>query len=221
MLLTSSRLPLLLTAVAGITMVTVTAWQGYRFWQNETDTSAAASTSVATETSTEVPREPEVNLASLDLFGKPGEVKSQAEPDTENLPETNLKLFLRGVLAASGDFPGSALIEDDKSKTEAYLVGDELPGNATLRSVRPNRVIIERSGKLENLYFPEDEDRTGLSLASNDTAMEQEEPDPIQPRPVNTGQSSSSSAAAANSDERREEIRRRLEQLRERLRNNN
>lgn len=219
MLLTSSRLPLLLATVAGITMITVTAWQGYRFWQNETDTTTATSPSMNDRTAASVPQEPDVNLASLDLFGKPGEMQNQSEPDTENLPETNLRLFLRGVLAASGDFPGSALIEDDKNRTEAYLVGDELPGDATLRSVRANRIIIERSGKLENLYFPEDEDRSGVSLASGQTSREEEEPQP-QVQPANTDQSSSSNTSG-NSEQRREEIRQRLEQLRERLRSNN
>ncbi|MEP1214858.1 MAG: type II secretion system protein N [Marinobacter sp.] len=217
MLLTSSRLPLLLATVAGIAMITVTAWQGYRFWQNETDTTTTTP-AMPTQTTGNVPQEPNINLASLDLFGKPGEVATEAEADTENLPETNLRLFLRGVLAASGDFPGSALIEDDNSKTEAYLVGDELPGNATLRSVRANRVIIERGGKLENLYFPEDEDRSGVSLASTQTSGGQQDPQ-APTRPASTGQSASD--AGDNSEQRREEIRRRLEQLRERLRNNN
>lgn len=214
MLLTSSRLPLILATVAGITMVTVTAWQGYRFWQTETDTTAATAPATNTKATAGMPQEPDINLASLDLFGKAGEIESQADADTENLPETNLRLFLRGVLAASGDFPGSALIEDDKSNTEAYLVGDELPGNATLRSVRANRVIIERGGKLENLYFPADEDRSGVSLTSSQTTTDAEE---TQAGPAGTSQSSSS----GGSEQRREEIRRRLEQLRERLRSNN
>lgn len=220
MLLTSSRLPLILATVAGIAMVTVTAWQGVRFWQDETGTGDAASTSDQTMATTEARQEPEVNLASLELFGVPGAEAPEAEPDTENLPETNLRLFLRGVLAASGDFPGSALIEDDKSNTEAYLVGDELPGDATLRSVRANRVIIERGGKLENLYFPENEDRSGLSMASTETSDQQQEPGGTRIRPVGTEQRSPS-ANTESSEQRREEIRRRLEQLRERLRTNN
>ena len=103
-------------------MITVTAWQGVRFWQAETsagDTTSATGMAIA-ETGTR--KVPEVNLASFALFGEPGKEVPQSEPDTENLPETNLRLFLRGVLAASGDFPGSALVEDDKRNTEAYLV---------------------------------------------------------------------------------------------------
>ena len=220
MLFTSSRLPLILTIVAGIAMITVTAWQGVRFWQNETSAGATTSTADMTMAEADTRKVPEVNLASFALFGEPGKEAPQTEPDTENLPETNLRLFLRGVLAASGDFPGSALIEDDKRNTEAYLVGDELPGNATLRSVRPNRIIIERSGKLENLYFPEDEDRTGLSMASTQTSNEQEEPSGTQIRPTGVDRRSTSTNTDT-SDQRREEIRQRLEQLRERLRTNN
>ena len=220
MLFTSSRLPLILTIVAGIAMITVTAWQGVRFWQNETSAGDTVPSADMTMAETDTRKVPEVNLASFALFGEPGKEAPQTEPDTENLPETNLRLFLRGVLAASGDFPGSALIEDDKRNTEAYLVGDELPGNATLRSVRPNRIIIERGGKLENLYFPEDEDRTGLSMASTQDSSEQEEPSGTQIRPTGVDRRSTSTNTDT-SDQRREEIRQRLEQLRERLRTNN
>ena len=214
MLLNNERFPLILALVAGAAMVALTAWQGYRFWQMESQQGNFDTAQPLVSDPAAGREPPSVNLSSLDLFGAVSGESAPAELDTENLPETNLRLFLRGVLAADGEFPGSALIEDDKSKTEAYLVGDELPGNATLRSVHPNRVIIERSGKLENLYFPESEDRSGMSF----TADQQEEP----AAEAQQAASSSPSRAPATSDEqRREEIRRRLEQLRERLRNNN
>ena len=220
MLFTSSRLPLILAIVAGIAMVTVTAWQGVRFWQNDTDTTSSAVSAAGPDVTAQSQRAPDIRLATLELFGKPGAAATETEPDTENLPETNLQLFLRGVLSASGEFPGSALIEDNKSQTEVYLVGDELPGDARLRKVHANRVIIEREGKLENLYFPEDEDRSGLSMASSDDEEPAAPTGDTEVRPVSTDQSSPP-GTAADSDQRREEIRRRLEQLRERLRNNN
>jgi len=216
MLLNNERFPLILALVAGAAMIALTAWQGYRFWQMESQ-QVSFDTAQPVVSDPAAGREPpRVNLSSLDLFGAASGESAPAEMDTENLPETNLRLFLRGVLAADGEFPGSALIEDDKSKTEVYLVGDELPGNAKLRSVHPNRVIIERSGKLENLYFPESEDRSGMSF----TADQQDEPAAETQQAVSS--SPSRAPANATSDEqRREEIRRRLEQLRERLRNNN
>lgn len=196
-------------------MLGVTAWQGYSFWQTESQQTARKSAETSAEALPPSRQEPTVNLASLDLFGTATRTGSNEPVDTENLPETNLRLFLRGVLAADGEFPGSALIEDEKSKTEAYLVGDELPGNATLRSVHPNRVIIERSGKLENLFFPESEDRSGMSFAASNRENGSPASATTQSAP------SSTSPSASGQDQRREEIRKRLEQLRERLRNNN
>ena len=215
MLLNNERLPGILALLAGAAMVALTTWQGYRFWQMESRQGDYATVQpLVSESAAREP--PGVNLSSLDLFGAASQQSAPTEVDTENLPETNLRLFLRGVLAADGEFPGSALIEDDKSKTEAYLVGDELPGNATLRSVHPKRVIIERSGKLENLYFPESEDRSGMSF----TADQENEP-AASTQPIVSSSPSTTPATATSDEQRREEIRRRLEQLRERHRNNN
>jgi general secretion pathway protein C len=210
------RLPLLAAALAGLAMIGVTTWQGYRFWQAEQPPARAAAPAPGTSPQAEPRRIPRLDWQTVPLFGRQTDAGTQATVATENLPETNLRLSLRGVLAADGDFPGSALIEDDKGKTDVYLVGDELPGGARLRTVFPTRVVIERSGKLENLYFPDTEDRSGLSVATSD------EP----PRPAAQPQPAPSAAPAtvpdSNRDQaRREEIRRRLEQLRERLRNQN
>lgn len=216
--LNNTRLPVLLAAAAVVAMIALTSWQAYRFWQQESQRDSQQQRAAADrEADSGEQTTPEVELASLDLFGIAGESAGGQQIDTENLPETNLRLFLRGVLAADGEFPGSALIEDDKSQTEAYLVGDELPGNAKLRSVHANRVIIERSGKLENLYFPESEDRTGLEFAADES--DAAEPQAQEEAPSASPASNTSSPAA--DEQRREEIRRRLEQLRERLRNNN
>lgn len=160
---------------------------------------------------------PDIRLSDLELFGSATDTPQAEDTNTENLPETNLRLILRGVLAADGDFPGSALIEDDKGKTEAFLVGDELPGNAKLHTVFANRVVIERAGKLENLYFPETEDRSGLDFASTENPVYEAS---VQPAVQVQRTRAQTIGSSANQQQRREEIRQRLEQLRQRLQNN-
>ncbi len=211
----SPRLPLLLAVAVALGMVTITVWQGYNFWQSENTASALTDRAAVSENRQSQRQVPDVSLASIPMFGDENATESAPDQDIENLPETNLKLVLRGVMSASGDFPGSALVEDSDKQTEAYVVGAELPGNATLKAVRPDRIVIERSGALENLYFPENEDRSGISLAAN---RDSSEPDYAeqQARPASYPGPDSSST----SDARREEIRQRLEQLRNRLRNN-
>lgn len=211
----NQRLPLLLALVAGAAMVGLTAWQVVSFWQAQQQQSAVTSTENLAERGRGANEPPEVELASLALFGTLSGDASGQPLETENLPETNLRLFLRGVLAADGEFPGSALIEDQKGNTEAYPVGEELPGNAKLRSVHPNRVVIERGGKLENLFFPEENNRSGLSVAAD-----RGEPPPRAEPTAQSPSTTQTPESAADNEQRREEIRRRLEQLRERLRNN-
>lgn len=214
MLPISPRLPIILAIVAGLGMISASAWQAYDFWQSETAAEAAASLPVSQNNRQTDHQVPDLSLGSVTMFGNEDQARAAPEADIDNLPETNLKLVLRGVMSASGDFPGSALVEDNKGQTEAYLVGDELPGNATLRTVRHDRVVIERSGALENLFFPDDEDRSGMALTSNN------------PPTDDTGQEARPASfpgpeTEQSSDSRREEIRQRLEQLRNRLRNNN
>ena len=210
----NQRLPLLLTVIAGAAMVGVTAWQVYSFSQAQGRGASSTDAQQLVREGRDLSQAPEVDLTTLALFGTASQDGSAGPVETENLPETNLRLFLRGVMAADGEFPGSALIEDQKGNTEAYPVGDELPGNAKLRSVHANRVVIERGGKLENLFFPEEKNRSGMTVASGN----QEEPQ--QSAPATRIPESNQPPSPAADEQRREEIRQRLEQLRERLRNN-
>ncbi|MEP3563750.1 MAG: type II secretion system protein N [Marinobacter sp.] len=218
MLATPKQMSLILTIAVALAMVGLTAWQGHQFWQSEQQASAPGPGQAVASPAKSTDNIPQVKLASLPVFGSPSAASESPNENTENLPETNLRLSLRGVLAADGEFPGSALIEDDKGNTEAYLVGKPLPGNATLRTVFPNRVIIERQGKLENLYFPEAEKSTGVFMAGTET--EQQSSAPAQQRQTQA-QRNSPDPQSTSQQQRREDIRKRLEQLRQRLRNNN
>ncbi|MEQ5833628.1 type II secretion system protein N [Marinobacter sp. NFXS9] len=213
-----SRLPQITALLLVVAMMASLGWQGWQFYQAEQARQAGGGAVVTRQAPTGNAGAQDINLSAIDLFGKAGAQPVQQPQSTENLPETNLRLYLRGVMAGGEKSVASALIEDANNDTEAYLIGDELPGNATLRSVYPNRVIIERSGKLENLYFPETADTSGIDL-SNGNEAQAAESTPAEPRSQPRAVQPPGSAPAVTSD-RREEIRRRLEALRERLRQN-
>jgi general secretion pathway protein C len=214
----------LITAAApalAVIVVVSTAWQAWGVWQQESADGGVITAISAGSAPAQRPV-PQIELFGLQLFGNTQVNDSSAQQNTENLPETNLQLTLRGVLAAVGDFAGSALIEDERNNTDAYLVGDTLPGNATLRSVHPARIIIGRSGKLENLYFPAMNNGSGLSVVADETqGLEPAYTPPARPQPALSQPDFSppNSAPTAPADEqRRTEIRERLEQLRHSLR---
>mgnify|MGYP003148596507 CR=1 FL=1 len=213
----TARLPMITALLFAVAMVASLAWQGYRFWEQEQTLHDQATTTQPVRPSPQQRQQPQVALDSIDLFRRADPEALAAGQDTENLPETNLRLFLRGVLAGTEEQPGSALVEDDRGRTEVYIIGDELPGNARLRSVHANRIIIERSGKLENLYFPETDDSRGMELAAIDNRGQPNDQADAGGANTASGQSRRAMATPQATDERRQQIRQRLEELRQRL----
>lgn len=94
------------------------------------------------------------SITALNLFGVSREPVAPA-PVPENLPETNLRLVLRGVAASSDNSRSSAMIEGSNGKVENYFVGNKVEGAATIDSIHNDRIVLERRGRLETLYFPQ------------------------------------------------------------------
>jgi general secretion pathway protein C len=110
------------------------------------------------------------NIAQWHLFGvKPEDVS--LEVPVESLPETTLNLVLRGVVASSraGEDSG-AIIGAPGGVDSFYPVNARLPGGATLKEVYPDRVVLERAGRLETLRLPKESLDNGSSAAPARTA---------------------------------------------------
>ena len=71
-------------------------------------------------------------------------------------PETKLQLILRGALSSDDPEHARAIIADPRGKEEQYAIGEELPGNAELSEIHPDRVILKRNGRFETLRLPKD-----------------------------------------------------------------
>lgn len=132
-------------------------------------------------------------IASQHLFGA-------ADVQSEEIvaPETKLNLELRGIFAV-GEKDGLAMIASG-SDEQVYTVGDKLPGNATLKAVYADRVLLESSRGLETLRLPKDkelivfenadvvepEDTPDVSFAGSEDYMSSEEYAAQQPEPLPT-----------------------------------
>jgi general secretion pathway protein C len=96
------------------------------------------------------------NIAEWHLFGvKPQEARRDIP--LESMPETTLNLVLRGVFASTrpGENSGAIIGAPNGSDT-FYSVNARLPGGATLKEVYSDRVVLERSGRLETLRLPKE-----------------------------------------------------------------
>ncbi len=87
---------------------------------------------------------------------------SEREGIEDGARETRLQLTLRGVVAASEDGLGHAIIEH-RNKQQVYAVDDELPvgDKVVLAKVMPRQVVLDNNGTYEllTLYDESDLDR--------------------------------------------------------------
>lgn len=88
-----------------------------------------------------------------------GEAKKDAPLVTSKVieaPDTRLNLKLLGVMASSDQEAARAIIADGKGEENSYGIGKTLPGNAVLREIYADRVILEYRGRLETLRLPKE-----------------------------------------------------------------
>lgn len=86
------------------------------------------------------------------LFGVATEKSGSNDSDVPvNAPETHLDLTLDGILTWNHPDLSRVLIRGPKGKEHHYAIGDDVPGNATISAVHPDRVILKRNGSYETL----------------------------------------------------------------------
>ncbi|TNC82517.1 MAG: hypothetical protein C9356_03605 [Oleiphilus sp.] len=202
-------LPLLASLVLLLALAAVFYWQ-----LRDVLTPPSASQSQNNSKSprvTEATPEKRHDIAKFSLFGKAGAAPEKQLVEEKELPKTNLKLTLTGVSAGSGNQIASALVEGPDRNTEVYKVGDTLPGNATLHNIYDDRIVIDRSGRLENLYFPKVSTGGAQYLAAITQAREEPRAE-IQPAPT------PSVSSPGLSEGRKQSIKDRLNAIRARIR---
>ena len=106
-------------------------------------------------------------VANQHLFGQfaPQAVSGDA-------PDTTLALTLHGIVAGKRAQDSRALIVVNGDE-EPYAVGAQLPGGALIRAIYPDRVMLERDGRVEALRLPKADLGQGQatgSFVSNPTA---------------------------------------------------
>lgn len=117
-------------------------------------------------------------IAERHLFGTPA-----ASPGPQNAPDTTLALTLHGIVAGRGPQDSRALIVANGDE-EPYAVGAQLPGGAVIRSIYPDRVMLERGGRVEALRLPKGDSGGGMNTGPTASEM----PSPMNAVPQNLGQ---------------------------------
>jgi len=146
------------------------------------------------------------DLADSHLFGSPPASQQRQSTVPTDAPKTRLNLRLTGILAIGGEGQGVAIIARGNDQ-RVYTTGADLPGNAILKYVHRDRVILSRAGRFEKLPLSRDK----LELSETDSGVQAASPGEF---PVN-GSVREPAETDQNPISRNE-----LTQLREELNNN-
>ncbi len=91
-------------------------------------------------------------IVNAHLFGVAGAGPSETDPNA--VAATQMSLVLVGTIAQSDPQLGYAIIGESAQSARVYSVGKTVTGGTKLHSVYPDRVILDRGGKLEALLLP-------------------------------------------------------------------
>lgn len=113
------------------------------------------------------PAMPAVNIGRIvdaHLFGEAGAAGSQ-ETDPTAVAATQMNLVLAGTIAHADPQRGFAIVGESAATARVYAVGKTITGGTKLHSVYPDRVILDRGGKLEALILPKKFEGGGMSAS--------------------------------------------------------
>lgn len=257
----NQKAPLIAALTLATAAVGYATWRGVVIYQDVAQPRPVVVSRAVTEPTNQA--HTIAQIVPLNIFGQEAAAAPVVERSTEDLPETNLRLVLRGVSATTEDEAGGALIEGPDRQTNFFRIGEQMPGNVVLHSVYANRVVLDRNGALENLTFPDTFDDGGYvtvydsgaaqsydepsyteptyeepyseppayndASVAEDPGMSYDAPPPPEEAPVATYEqqqpefvpevpSDPAAAAQALEEQRKQEIRDRLQRLREQIR---
>ena len=113
-------------------------------------------------------------IVSAHLFGVAG-APAAADADPNAVAATRLNLVLAGTIAHADPKRGYAILGESAAGARVYAVGKTVAGGAKLHAVYPDRVILDRGGKLESLLLPKQFQGGGMSAAAGPAPA----PDPM------------------------------------------
>ena len=137
-------------------LVLLLAWQLVQLLWTALSSGPASVLATAPANGPVVPAGPPISVPAIvnaHLFGIAA-VPGASELDPSSAPATQMSLVLVGTIAQTDPGQGLAIIGESSPTAKVYAVGKIVTGGTRLHSVYPDRVILDRGGKLEALLLP-------------------------------------------------------------------
>ena len=149
-----------------VALVLLLAWQAIQLVWTLLGAQRAPAGEAGAPVAVQAPVGPAIDVGAIvnaHLFGVAGAPDAGAA-DPNSVAATQMNLVLVGTIAHADPQNGYAIIGDSAATAKVYAVGKTITGGTKLHSVYPDRVILDRGGKLEALLLPKK--FTGGSMAA-------------------------------------------------------
>ena len=149
-----TALSALLLALLGLACAHV-LWQAYVFWYQPSKSvriTYTAHTSIQTE-STNVKNYAD-DIASAHLFGRPLTPSNTKKITTEEMPESMLKVTIKGILALADNTKSMAILSIENTVDKVFKVGEELKPGHHVDQIVAQGVVVDHNGRLEMIRLP-------------------------------------------------------------------
>jgi len=168
--LLTSALAALLVVLLGLVSAQV-FWQAYGYWL-ASDTTAPAIATLPTTTATSSNESNYADdIGSAHLFSRPLVTNKVAQVATEDIPESLLKVTIKGILTLADDAQSMAILSVENATDKVFKAGDELTTNYSIHQIVADGVVVDHNGRLEMIRLPRatlgDITSTGQSVNKN------------------------------------------------------
>jgi len=150
-----------------VALVVLLAWQAIQLAWTLLGAQRAPSGEPTVAAAVQVPTGPAFDVGAIvnaHLFGVAGAPDAGAT-DPNAVAATQMNLVLVGTIAHADPAKGYAIVGDSAATARVYAVGKVITGGTKLHAVYPDRVILDRGGKLEALILPKKFQGGGMSAA--------------------------------------------------------
>ena len=150
-----------------VALVLLLAWQAIQLVWTLLGAQRAPAGEAGSAVAVQAPAGPAIDVGAIvnaHLFGVAGAPDAGAA-DPNSVAATQMNLVLVGTIAHADPQNGYAIIGDSAATAKVYAVGKTITGGTKLHSVYPDRVILDRGGKLEALLLPKKFTGGGMAAA--------------------------------------------------------
>ena len=159
-------------------LVVLLAWQLVQLAWTVIGARKAPAATLAVPAVEAAPAGPAIDVTTIvnaHLFGVAGATTGETDPSA--VAATRMNLLLLGTIAEADPGRGYAIIGESAATAKVYTVGKTVTGGTKLHSVYPDRVILDRGGKLEALLLPKQfQGSGGVPLPAAAAQVPQAEP---------------------------------------------